>query len=213
MTAAGTFNYQDCFGTPKSIFLNEGPNLFVGLGEPECVDRNSLSSSVSFEVISYGPCCTPTPTTTTTTTTVAPNCYAYNVTVEESDLIASDDGNVYFVYEDCNGITQTNVQSNSGTYINAFCAISYTGAYYLDGGIETNASSSANVTTAPCTGECTEFSADGTGAGGTVYYIDCNGNPQSFVVALGEISAPFCGIFGSVTSIGPVVSILGPCTL
>ena len=69
MTEAGTFNYLDCFGTPKSVFLNEGPNLFVGLGEPECVDRNSLSSSVSFEVISYGPCCIPT---TTTTTTIAP---------------------------------------------------------------------------------------------------------------------------------------------
>jgi len=69
MTEAGTFDYLDCFGTPKSVFLNEGPNLFVGLGEPECVDRNSLSSIVSFEVISYGPCCIPT---TTTTTTIAP---------------------------------------------------------------------------------------------------------------------------------------------
>jgi hypothetical protein len=65
----GTLNYLDCFGTPKSVFLNEGPNLFIGLGEPECVDRNSLFSSVFFTVISYGPCCIPT---TTTTTTIAP---------------------------------------------------------------------------------------------------------------------------------------------
>ena len=65
----GTLDYLDCFGTPKSVFLNEGPNLFIGLGEPECVDRNSLFSSVFFTVISYGPCCIPT---TTTTTTIAP---------------------------------------------------------------------------------------------------------------------------------------------
>jgi hypothetical protein len=100
MTEAGTFNYLDCFGTPKSVFLNEGPNLFVGLGEPECVDRNSLSSSVSFEVISYGPCCIPT---TTTTTTIAPTTTTTTTPLGEC-LEFEYDGGIdggSFVYTNC----------------------------------------------------------------------------------------------------------------
>lgn len=106
MTAAGTFNYEDCFGTPKSIFLNEGPNLFVGLGESECVNRNSLSSSVSFTIISYGPCCTPT--TTTTTTTVEPTTTTTTTVSECVEFFA--DGGVgggTVNYNDCLGNPQS----------------------------------------------------------------------------------------------------------
>lgn len=68
---AGTFNYTDCFGTPKSVFITAGPNVFIGLDDSGCLNRNSISATVSFTVEAFGPCCTPTASTTTTTTTAA----------------------------------------------------------------------------------------------------------------------------------------------
>jgi hypothetical protein len=67
------------------------------------------------------------------------------------------------------------------------------------------------TTTTTTFGACTEFVADGSDAGGTVDYVDCDSNPVSLPVALGEISAPFCGLLGSVTTNGPIISIIGTC--
>jgi hypothetical protein len=62
-----------------------------------------------------------------------------------------------------------------------------------------------------CGTECIEFFADGGIGGGTVNYIDCSGNPQSFTVAPEEISQNYCGILGSILAGGTTISIVGPC--
>ena len=73
-------------------------------------------------------------TTVAPTTTQAPGelCFYYDAVVAVNDLQNSQDGNVYFVYQDCNGVTQINIQSNEGTWTNAFCGTGFSGTYFLD---------------------------------------------------------------------------------
>lgn len=98
----------------------------------------------------------------TTTTTVAPTtaapttqppgelCFYYDAVVAVNDLQNSQDGNVYFVYTDCNGVQQTNAQSNEGTWTNAFCATGFTGTYILQNNIQMTGISTADYTGQAC---------------------------------------------------------------
>jgi hypothetical protein len=54
--------------------------------------------------------------------------------------------------------------------------------------------------------------ADATTSPGTVYYIDCSGNPLEFEILSG-VSGLFCGKLGTITSNGPLISIVGACTI
>lgn len=92
----------------------------------------------------------------TTTTTVAPTtqppgelCFYYDAVVAVNDLQNSQDGNVYFVYTDCNGVQQTNIQSNEGTWTNAFCATGFVGTYFIN----TNNQQVTGLSTADYTGQ------------------------------------------------------------
>lgn len=68
------------------------------------------------------------------------------------------------------------------------------------------------TTTTTLLTECMEYVAGGELGGGTVNYNDCFGNPQSFTVAFGEFSDPFCALEGSVFASGFLqIDIIGTC--
>lgn len=56
--------------------------------------------------------------------------------------------------------------------------------------------------------DCLEFSADPAGFPGNVYYTDCFGNPQEVYV---DDIISFCAQSGTVTTSGPIISIIGDC--
>jgi hypothetical protein len=58
--------------------------------------------------------------------------------------------------------------------------------------------------------ECIQYSADAAGFPGTIYYTDCSGNPQEFFI---DTIFTFCAIEGTVTTGGPIISIIGSCLL
>jgi hypothetical protein len=97
--------------------------------------------------------CTVEPTTTVAPTTTQPPiglCTYYEAVVDANDLAASQDGNVYFVYQDCDGVTQTSVQSNAGTFLNAFCSTGFSGTYIIVNNIQNTGLSTANYTAQAC---------------------------------------------------------------
>jgi len=76
VTEAGTFDFTDCCGTPRSTNVGTGEQI-VDYSTDGCINVNTFAGSAQYTVVSYGSCCTPTcPTTTTTvaptTTTIAP---------------------------------------------------------------------------------------------------------------------------------------------
>jgi hypothetical protein len=79
-----------------------------------------------------------------------PNCFKYNVTVIEDDLIASDDDSVYFSYTNCDGNEATYVANNAGTFSNQFCGTNFSGAFYIEDGVNKLAQSSAEQTDENC---------------------------------------------------------------
>ena len=79
-----------------------------------------------------------------------PNCFKYNVTVIEADLIASDDDSVYFSYTNCDGNEATYVANNAGTFNNQFCGTNFSGAFYIEDGVNKLAQSSAEQTDENC---------------------------------------------------------------
>ena len=64
------------------------------------------------------------------------------------------------------------------------------------------------LNTIDCTPEptdpCVQYSADALGFPGNIYYVDCDGTFQEVFV---ETSFVFCAIQGTVSSVGPVISI------
>lgn len=118
----------------------------------------------------------------------------------------------------CPPITTTTTSSSSSTSTTTSTSSTTTTSTSTSTTTSTSTSTTTTTTTLEPTttttttfGACTEFVADGSDAGGTVDYVDCDSNPVSLPVALGEISAPFCGLLGSVTTNGPIISIIGTC--
>jgi hypothetical protein len=56
--------------------------------------------------------------------------------------------------------------------------------------------------------ECIEYSADAAGFPGMIYYTDCFGNIEEVFV---DTTYVFCATEGTVTSGGPIISIIGAC--
>lgn len=135
-------------------------------------------------------------TTTTTTTTTEPPlwlCENYSVT------ISSGSGDVGWT--NCNGSFGFGTVTPEEPLV--FCAQVGT----------VSSSATVNITPgSPCAEECIEYTVSAENGGGTVDYTDCFGNPQSFTVAFGEVSAPFCALQGSVFTSGfLLIGIIGDC--
>jgi hypothetical protein len=136
-------------------------------------------------------------TTTTTTTTTEPPlwlCVTYEATLST--------GTGFVSWTDCNGSPGNYNFTAPETY--TFCALENT----------PTGSQNVNITliAADCAEECVEYTVSAENGGGTVDYTDCFGNPQSFTVAFGEVTAPFCALQGSVFASGfLLIGIIGTC--
>ena len=182
----GFINYTDCNGDPASYEYAGGPTYtFCALEDTVTADPG-----VTITFVGIG-CDEPTTTTTTTASLI---CTQY--TAESS---GGGPGSVF--YTDCSEQLQELIIENETI---VFCAQEGTVSVTPGIGLTNNG---------PCETECIECTADGTSSAGDVSYIDCSGNPVTFPVALGEISAPFCGKLGTITSTGPIISIIGPCSI
>ncbi len=171
---------------------------------------------------------------TTPTPTPCP-CYYWDVNISQIDLdnaIGNTiylDNTIYVSNKICGDIgnTETNTYDTAGNYLNAFCnPIGTTPQiYYYENDLpiilvnstitSTNnccASQIPTPTPTPTTPPCVSYTAISSGGGpGTVFYTDCDGNPQDFPIENEVIS--FCAIEGTVSAT-PGISIIdnGPCT-
>lgn len=104
---------------------------------------------------------TTTEVPTTTTTTTQPPCYTVDANVDAGELAASDDGNLYIEYVDCDGNLHERgdvtypawviAVSGAQNPVAGLCAQSITTYYTLVGGLETAPSVSTVATTlTPC---------------------------------------------------------------
>jgi hypothetical protein len=193
---AGTFNYEDCFGTPKSVAIVSGPNVFIGLDDPACLNRNSLSATVSFTVEAFGPCCIPTPSTSTTTSTTTgiPTCAQYLI-----DPVA---GEIHTVqYTPCGGSTPLTINLGELDPSITICAQSP----LISDNFPADTTEGAG-----CTGYCFEYSYDSGDVGGDLVVTDCDTGVVSTVpYGPGETGT---GCATNVYSTGGVLfNIIGPC--
>jgi hypothetical protein len=155
---SGSF-YRDVIIPPGQSSTNaENRGITNNCGGTGCVTETEIMSCYTSIVPNtvqptgdFYPICAPT-TTTTSTTTQTPSglCTYYEAVVDENDLAQAQDGNVYFVYQDCDGVTQTSVQSNAGTFLNAFCATGFSGTYIIVNNIQNIGFSTANYTAQAC---------------------------------------------------------------
>jgi hypothetical protein len=127
---------------------------------------------------------TPCPSTTTTTTTITPTTTTTSTssTTTTTTTVAP---------------TTTTTSSSSTTTTSSSSTTT-----------TTSTTSIPTTTTTTTLGLCQEFLADADGIPGTVYYTDCTGVPQELFVTT---TAGFCAIQGTVSSGGPIISIIGLC--
>ena len=154
--SAGSGNivrYRICDGSPGSEIYN-GPDIDISMGSD-----TYLLSPTPFEFWVHGSSgvnthpvnCDGTPwvatTTTTTTTTLAPSYKTLLVSVGSPDRAASDDGYVYFSFNDALGDPYTlSYNTNKSNFNTGICVNEYDSVfvwYYYDGGVQTAASYSS----------------------------------------------------------------------
>jgi hypothetical protein len=165
--SANVIDYQDCLGNPQQLNLlaeeiigcfSVNSNAF-GTDIPflgtqpftsnKCVPTTTTTSTTTISTTTAAPTTTTTTTTaaptttttstTTTTTTIA--CFEYVATADQTDIDASDDGNVYFNYTDCDGNPQI-LSRGTTTPSNPVCAQNVGSVYILVGGNQSVAGSS-----------------------------------------------------------------------
>ena len=92
---------------------------------------------------------TPTPTPTATPTATATNCTEYSVVPDAGELAASDDGFIYFSFDNCSGTPTTTSLNSPAT----FCVQNLSTLflfYYVSGNPTQCVNSTYSNTTVPC---------------------------------------------------------------
>jgi hypothetical protein len=193
---AGTFNYEDCFGTPKSVSIVSGPNVFIGLDDPACLNRNSLSADVPFTVEAFGPCCTPTPSTTTTSTTPPiTGCKVYTINAWGGGIHSVE-------YIPCGAVDPLIIELGPTEPSTQICAENplisdNQPAYTTEGG--------------SCSGDCNNYSWATGAEGGSVIVTDCLTGVISNVPYGPELSGTFCATSAGAISGDIIVTPAGLC--
>lgn len=143
-----SYSYTACDGTASGGAIGGSGGYDA---DTFCAQTGTVTLLGSELTLTANLACTVEPTTTVAPTTQPPGelCFYYDAVVAVNDLQNSQDGNVYFVYTDCNGVQQTNIQSNEGTWTNAFCATGFVGTYFIN----TNNQQVTGLSTADYTGQ------------------------------------------------------------
>jgi len=156
--ASADFSYVDCNGNAASILVPLGDNPTIcaqsGPTPPAVIigDGNIVNTYVFCSVNpSLSPSVTPstTPSITPSSSPSPPTCTEHSIYVDSAERNSADGNVIYYNYQDCDGIAQTQSFAASGTQCSLILGTQYL-FYYISGNPIQCVDSNITNTGVPC---------------------------------------------------------------